>query len=99
MKLDVFNHILPKAYFERLVDIIPDKRMLARYPKLPTLWDIDAHLDMMDGFGDYVINDVEPEFSGARNLVTVAMVEAMGVASDQGRIIDFEDYLEGDQRK
>ena len=53
MKLDVFNHILPAAYFERLVDIIPDKRMLERYPKLPTLWDIDAHLEMMDGFGDY----------------------------------------------
>ena len=53
MKLDVFNHILPAAYFERLVDIIPDRRILERYPKLPTLWDIDAHLKMMDGFGDY----------------------------------------------
>ena len=54
---------------------------------------------LMDGFGDYVINDVEPDFSGAGNLVTVAMVEAMGVASDEGRIIDFKDYLEGDKIK
>ena len=53
MKLDVFNHILPKAYFERLVDIIPDRGMLERYPKLPTLWDLDAHLGMMDEFDDY----------------------------------------------
>ena len=43
MKIDLFNHILPKPYFDRLVDIIPDKRMLDRYPLLPTLWDLDTH--------------------------------------------------------
>ena len=53
MKLDVFNHILPKAYFERLTEIIPDKGMLERYPRLPELWDIDAHLRAMDDFDDY----------------------------------------------
>jgi aminocarboxymuconate-semialdehyde decarboxylase len=52
MKLDVFNHILPKAYFERLVDIIPDRRMLDRYPRLPTLWDLDARLRMMDDYAE-----------------------------------------------
>jgi len=53
MKLDVFNHILPKAYFERLVEIIPDKRMLDFYPRLPTLWDLDARLALLDEFDDY----------------------------------------------
>ena len=53
MKLDVFNHIYPSAYFERLKDIIPDKRMLLLWPKLPTLMDIDAHFRLMDGFDDY----------------------------------------------
>ena len=53
MKLDIFNHIYPRAYFERLVEIIPDKRMLQRWPKLPTLTDIDAHLRLMDGFDGY----------------------------------------------
>lgn len=52
MKLDLFNHILPKPYFERLVDIIPDRRMLDRYPKLPTLWDLDAHRAMMEEYAD-----------------------------------------------
>jgi uncharacterized protein len=52
MKLDVFNHILPKAYFERLVDIIPDRRMLDRYPKLPTLWDLDMRLRLMDEYAE-----------------------------------------------
>ena len=53
MKLDVFNHILPKAYFERLVEIIPDKRMLDFYPRLPTLWDLDARLALLDEYDDY----------------------------------------------
>ncbi len=52
MKLDLFNHILPKPYFERLVDIIPDKRMLDRYPKIPTLWDLDAHRAMLEEYAD-----------------------------------------------
>ena len=53
MKLDVFNHILPAAYFERLKEIIPDKRMLGRYPLLPTLTDVEARFRMMDAFEDY----------------------------------------------
>ncbi len=53
MKIDVFNHILPKGYFERLVEIIPDKRMLDLYPRLPTLWDLDARLALLDEYDDY----------------------------------------------
>ncbi len=49
---------------------------------------------LLDGFANYVLRDVEPEFSGRQNLTTVAMVEAMGVASDEGRIIDFAEYLQ-----
>jgi len=49
---------------------------------------------LLDGFRDYVEKNEEPEFSGPNNLITVAMVEAMGVASDEGWVIDFEDYLE-----
>ncbi|MFH1569940.1 MAG: Gfo/Idh/MocA family oxidoreductase [Gemmatimonadota bacterium] len=49
---------------------------------------------LLDGFRDYVLKDVEPEFSGSNNLVTVAMVEAMGVASEEGWVIEFEEYLE-----
>jgi hypothetical protein len=48
---------------------------------------------LLDGFSDYVRNDVEPEFSGRQNLTTIAMVEAMGVASDEGGVIDFEEYM------
>ncbi|MGE0747042.1 MAG: amidohydrolase family protein [Rhodospirillales bacterium] len=53
MKLDVFTHILPAAYFEVLKEVIPDKAMLKRWPGIPTLWDLDAHLRMMDAYDDY----------------------------------------------
>lgn len=53
MRLDVFNHIYPPRYFERLKDVIPDKRFLDLWPKLPALHDLDAHLRLMDGFDDY----------------------------------------------
>ena len=49
---------------------------------------------LLDGFSAYVLEDVEPEFSGPNNLTTVAMVEAMGVASSHRMTIDFADYLE-----
>ena len=48
---------------------------------------------LLDGFRDYVLKDLEPEFSGANNLTTVAMVEAMTVASDEGRTVEFADIL------
>lgn len=53
MRLDVFNHVMPKGYFDKLVEIVPDKRMLEFWPKLPALFDLDAHLRLVDGFEDY----------------------------------------------
>lgn len=48
---------------------------------------------LLDGFRQYVTDGVEPEFGGHRNLPTVGMVEGIGVASDEGRVIDFHAYL------
>jgi hypothetical protein len=36
---------------------------------------------------------VEPPFSGHHNLITVGLVEAIGVASDEGRVVEFAAYL------
>ena len=49
---------------------------------------------LLDGFRDYIRDGVEPSFSGRRNLVTIAMVEAVGVASDGGVVLDFEDFMQ-----
>jgi len=53
MKLDVFNHFLPPAYFERFAEAAPDHMAIPYFRKLRALWDIDEHLRVMDAFGDY----------------------------------------------
>jgi len=49
---------------------------------------------ILDGFYKYITNGIEPSFSGKQNLKTIALVEASGVASDKGRIVDFHQYLQ-----
>lgn len=48
---------------------------------------------LLDGFADFINLGIEPSFSGRNNLFTVAMVEAMGVSSRQGEVIDLPTYL------
>jgi len=50
MYLDVFNHFMPRAIFERLAELVPGHIALSAFPELPTLWDVDARLRMMDEF-------------------------------------------------
>ena len=54
----------------------------------------DSTSILLDGFRDYLEQNQEPEFSGRRNLTTVALVEAMGAASDRSEVIDFQQYCQ-----
>jgi hypothetical protein len=54
----------------------------------------DSTTVILDEWSKYLTKSIEPEFSGRNNLTTVAMVEGCGVASEEGRIIDFKQYLE-----
>ncbi|PUA19486.1 amidohydrolase family protein [Glaciimonas sp. PCH181] len=53
MKIDVFNHFLPKNIYENLREIAPHITILDQFAHLPTLWDIDAHLRLMDEYDGY----------------------------------------------
>jgi len=53
MKIDIFPHIFPKAFFERMLEIAPDKGAIKRWLHIPVLWDLDARLKMMEEFGEY----------------------------------------------
>jgi len=53
MKIDIFPHIFPKAFFERMLEVAPDKGAIKRWLHIPVLWDLDARLKMMDEFGEY----------------------------------------------
>jgi predicted TIM-barrel fold metal-dependent hydrolase len=51
--IDIFNHFMPAAYFERLCKLVPDHPAATAFPRLKTLWDIDARLKLLDQFGEY----------------------------------------------
>lgn len=54
MKLDIFNHIFPKKYFERMLKVAPNGRdMHKRVRAIPSIVDLDARFRIMDRFGDY----------------------------------------------
>ena len=53
MKLDIYTHIFPLAFFERMREIAPDKGAIKRWLNVPVLWDVDARLRMMEEFGEY----------------------------------------------
>jgi predicted TIM-barrel fold metal-dependent hydrolase len=48
--IDIFNHFMPKAYLDRLGDLIPGHTVLTAFPRLKTLWDVDARLSLLDEF-------------------------------------------------
>src|SRR5882672_8634617 len=56
-KLDIFPHIFPRAFFERVKGIAEQSPSLAaqikRWLHIPVLWDLDARLSMMDRFPGY----------------------------------------------
>jgi len=53
-KIDIFPHIFPKAFFDRMLQVAKDKEAIKRWLNIPVLYDLDARLRMMDEFGpDY----------------------------------------------
>ena len=52
MMIDIFNHFMPKAYLDRLGDLIPGHPVLTAFPRFKTLWDVDARRALLDEFGD-----------------------------------------------
>ncbi len=57
LKLDIFPHIFPQSFFERVKKIAATNPALAasimRWLNIPVLWDLDARLRMMRGFKGY----------------------------------------------
>ncbi len=48
--LDVFTHFTPKPYFDRLREVVPNLPALTIFPRLKTLWDVDARRKLLDEF-------------------------------------------------
>jgi aminocarboxymuconate-semialdehyde decarboxylase len=54
VKIDIFNHILPEAFFAEFLRIAGGlKDMGKRSRNIPQMWDLDERFRVMDQFGDY----------------------------------------------
>src|ERR1043166_317378 len=54
MKIDIFNHLYPKRFFEQFIaDGAAGKDMGKRVANIPTLVDLDKRFRAMDEFGDF----------------------------------------------
>src|SRR5262249_18880282 len=49
--IDIFNHFMPAPYFERVQRLVPGHAAATAFPRLRTLWDIDARLRLLDHSG------------------------------------------------
>jgi aminocarboxymuconate-semialdehyde decarboxylase len=55
MKIDIFNHIFPKSFFDKMVSIAPNaKDINKRVRNIPCIVDLDERFRIMDRFKDYV---------------------------------------------
>ena len=53
MKIDIFNHFLPKRFFDTFIDVGSRTGPLKRIQNVETLVDLDARFRLMDEFGDF----------------------------------------------
>jgi aminocarboxymuconate-semialdehyde decarboxylase len=54
-KIDVFPHILPRRYWDRLQAVaVARAHMMKRMRNIPVQWDLDRRFAVMDRFEDYV---------------------------------------------
>lgn len=54
MKIDVFAHIFPKKYFDKMVEVAPNgKDMHKRVRNVPCIVDLDERFRIMDMFSNY----------------------------------------------
>jgi aminocarboxymuconate-semialdehyde decarboxylase len=52
-RIDAYNHVIPKSYFEKFAEIAPDPGIVKFFGALTALHDEDAHMRLLDGFDDY----------------------------------------------
>lgn len=99
LKIDVFNHILPKRYFDRMNEVAPGLKDIGkRVRNVPVLVDMDARLRMVEQFGDdyrQVLTVASPPievFAGpdvAPGLATIANDEMAELVSNHDRFVGF----------
>ncbi|MBA2305821.1 MAG: amidohydrolase [Acidobacteria bacterium] len=52
LKIDVFNHVFPKPFFERLQKVTVNKGAIKRWLHIPFLHNVDVRFRMLEEFGE-----------------------------------------------
>ena len=82
-KIDVFTHIYPPGYYDRLTRVAPDYPDIGkRMRNIPMLMDLDVRFRVMDRFDDYrqVLSLPTPPFDVFAN--TAASIDLARAAND-----------------
>jgi predicted TIM-barrel fold metal-dependent hydrolase len=54
LKIDVFNHIFPEPFFDRIIEVVVNRGAIKRWLNIPVLHDLDERFKMLEEFGpDY----------------------------------------------
>ncbi|MBO0801024.1 MAG: amidohydrolase family protein, partial [Blastocatellia bacterium] len=91
MKIDIFNHIFPRRFFNKLNELSSDyKDMTRRSLNIPALYDLETRFRMMDEFGDYrqIISIASPPIEvivGPGETLELARIANDGMAELVGR--------------
>ena len=59
----------------------------------PAIGGLRPETILIQDFHNYVVGGVEPAYSGRNNLVTVGLIEAMGVSSSRSEVVDFKEFM------
>jgi aminocarboxymuconate-semialdehyde decarboxylase len=55
MKIDIFNHLLPKIFFDKMIEVAPNQKDIGRRMRsIPAIVDLEVRFRVMDQFEDYV---------------------------------------------
>jgi predicted TIM-barrel fold metal-dependent hydrolase len=77
LKIDVFNHIFPKPFFERLQAVAVNKAPFKRWLHIPFLHDLDVRFRMLDEFG--------PEY---RQILSLSAPPIEAITDDRAATLD-----------
>lgn len=98
LKIDVFNHVLPPAYLDKLDELAPGLKDIGkRVRNIPVLHDIPARLRMLEEFGDayrQVISLAAPPIEAVAGPSHTPELAAVG-NDEMARLVDVHDRFAG----
>tara|TARA_B100000686_G_C16739611_1_gene945792 strand:- start:449 stop:1456 length:1008 start_codon:yes stop_codon:yes gene_type:complete len=96
-RIDAYNHVIPKRYFEKLEQVVPDPQIIKFFSSITALYDTDSHKRLLGQFDDYqqVISLANPPIE---MLGSPSQTPALAETANNGlaeRVLDFPERIAG----